>query len=899
MRGDEIRAGVRRLFRLDLHRADESVSDADRELAAMFDEEVRHLMARGSTPEAARSAALARLGAPPAEARERVRRASGHRARRARWRDWLSDLKADVRLGGRSLRQSPGLAGAAILTLALAIGANTSIFSVVNAVLLKPLPFADPGRLVALWEENPNFGWYQQDAAPANLFDWREQAGVFADVAGYASFPEASTLTGFGEPILLQERRVTGNFFSVLGVRAALGRLLLEEETWQTGRAATVVLTDRIWRERFQADPTIVGRTIQLSGQASEVVGVLPRTFFVPGVDPDIWRPMGWPAGNRAQTWFRRAHWLRVVARLSPGIEPEAANAGLQVVVARLQRQYPETNTRMGAGLTPLHDFMVGKTRLPLLILLGAVAVLLLIACANIANLRLVRAAAREREVALRLALGAGRGRLVRQSLAESAVLAGIGGAAGLALGLAGTRVLTSLQPAGMLPVAASGTSWGVLGYALGITAACAVVFGLAPIWWSERRVPADALRGESRTASGGARSRRFGDGLLVVQVGLALALTLGAGLLARSYVELQRVEPGFDPRRVLRVAIALPGVRYDSTARLVGFFDRLRREAASQPGVVAAAVVSKVPLGPPSWSSEFAIAGREPTAPGTEILHREVSGGYLEVMRVPLLAGRMLGDQDRAAAPMTVVVNQAFARAHFPGQDPIGNRITFSRTPDSTALWRTIVGVIGDERQHSLAEPARPEVFATVDQEPRRAMILVVRTEGPPTPLGPAVRRIVAGIDPALAITSIGTLEDVRAASLGRDRFLMVLIAAFAVVGLVLGLVGTYGVVAQLVRRRYRELGIRLALGAGAGQVRWLVLRHGVKLTLIGIAIGLAVATALTGAMRTLLYQVAPVDPVTFVAVPVLVLATAAVAAFIPALRASRAAPSEVLRSD
>ncbi|MDX2056231.1 MAG: ABC transporter permease [Gemmatimonadales bacterium] len=899
MNGDEIRAGVRRLFRLDVPRPGESAADADQELEAMIEEEVRHLVARGSSPADARAAAMARLGDRPAQARDRVRQSSTQRDRRARWREWIGDAVADGRRAARSLRKSPGLATAAIVTLALAIGANTSIFSAVNAVLLRPLPFADPDRLVALWEENPDFGWYQQDAAPANMMDWREQAGVFSDVGGYASFMEASTLTGRGEPVLLRDQRVTGNFFAVLGVRPALGRVFRDEETWQTEGIAAVILSDRAWRERFGADPAIVGQTIQLSGQAVEVVGVLPRDFVIPGTDPDLWRPMGWPAAARSQTWFRRAHWIRVVGRLAPGATPESANAGLQVVVSRLQRDYPETNTRMGAGLTPLHEFLVGKTRLPLLVLLGAVGVLLLIACANVANLLLVRAAGREREVALRLALGAGRGRLIRQSLAESAVLTGLGGAAGLALGVWGTRILTALQPAGLLPVSGIATSWTVLGYGLAVTAGCAIVFGLAPIWWGDRRAPGDALRDESRTTSGTTRSRRFGDGLLVTQVGLALALTLGAGLLARSYVQLQRVEPGFDPRRVLTVSIALPGTRYDSTAKVVEFYSRLRRETASQPGVVATAIVSKVPLGPASWTSEFAIDGREPIAPGTEILHREIGGDYLGVMRVPLLAGRMLTDLDRSDAPLVAVVNQAFARTHFPGGDPIGSRITFDRTPDSTSAWRTIVGVIGDERQSSLSLPARPEVFTTVDQEPRNAMILVARTEGPPTPLGPAIRRIVAEIDPALALTAIRTMEDVRGLSLARDRFLAILVSTFAVVGLILGLVGTYGVVAQLVQRRHRELGIRIALGARAGQVRWLVLRHGVSLALIGVVIGLTAALAATGAIRSLLYDVAPVDPITFVTVPTLVLLTAAAASWIPALRASRAAPSEVLRSD
>jgi putative ABC transport system permease protein len=899
MNADDIRRGVRRLFRLEVRRPERAAADADAELESFLDEQVRHLVSRGADPDAARAEALRRLGASLPEARSRLQHSAIHRERRMRTFEWLADAIADGRYAVRTLRRSPGLAVTAILTLALAIGANTAIFSAVSAVMLRPLPFAEPERLVMLWEENPDFQWYQQDAAPANYMDWREQAGVFSDVAAYPSFSGTTTLTGYGEPRLLTLQLVTGNLFSVLGVNPLIGRTLRDEETWSPGAPRTVMLSHRTWCDVFGGADSLIGRTIQLGGRAVEVAGVLPERFSIPGVDADVWQPVRWDPAARAAVYFRRAHWLKVVGRLKPGVTLERANSALQTVVARLQRDYPATNTRMGAGLTPLHEFLVGKTRRPLLVMFGAVAVLLLIACANVANLLLVRAAGREREVALRLALGAGGGRLFRQSLAEIAVLAVAGGGAGLALGWWGTRALVALQPAGMLPVRDVSMSWMVMGYAFAATVLCAALFGIAPTLWTRRRVPADVLRDEGRTASGGLRTRRWGEALLVTQVALALALTLGAGLLVRSYLLLQRVDPGFDARGVLNVELSLPGFRYDSVHKVLSFYDELERRTRALPGVDAAAVVSQVPLGASTWTSEFAISGREPLPKGSEVRHRELTHEYQQVMRVPLMRGRLLAASDREDAAPVVLINETLARLHFDGQDPVGQRVTYDRLPDSTATWRTIVGVVGDERQGTLGEPPRPEIIAPYSQEPRNAMTLVMRSRADPLALVEPVRRIVAELDRNLAISSVRTMEDVRSASLARDRFLTVLMLSFAGVGLTLGLVGVYGVVAQLARRRTRELGIRVALGARAGQLQWLVVRHGVLLTATGIAAGLVVATVATRAMRTLLYDVAPLDPVTFVAVPLLVLGTAVAASWLPAARASRADPCQVLRAD
>lgn len=881
---------MKRLFSLGLHRPRDAARDADAELGALMDEQVAHLVARGMSPDAARLEASRRVGT------QNLHRSAEQRERRLRLTEWLEELRNDLRFAARSLSRSPGLALGAILTLALAIGANTAIYSAVNAVLLRKLPVAQSDRLAMLWESNPDFGWDKQDAAPANMFDWKEQVTGFADVTAYEHFASSVTLTGFGEPRLLKSQSAMGNFFDLLGVVPVLGRSFREAETWAEGSQRIVILTNRVWSEVFAADPRIIGRSVRLNGRDTEVVGVLPASFALPGVEAEVWFPTRWDQASRSRGFFRRAHWIHPIARLKPGVTFENADRELRTVMKRLEQQYPATNTHMGAGLTPLHDFLIGSARLPLIVMFSAVAVLLLIACANIANLLLVRAGGQEREAALRLALGAGRGRLLRRALSETVILSGIGGALGLLLGWWGTKTLVALQPAGILPVRQVPFGWSVLLYGFGAIVIAAGLFSLAPVLWTARRAPSDVLRDESRSASTGLRARRWGEVLLVGQVTLALALSLGAGLLVRSYLRLQRVDPGFDPRGVLAVEIGLPGFRYDSVRKVLAFYQELEERVGGQPGVEAVAIVSGVPLGPPMWTSQLAIRGQAPVE--GQIHHREISPDYQRVMKVPLRRGRVFTSADGAGAPYVVLVNEALARRYFPNRDPIGEQIAFDKIPDSTSTWRTIVGVVGDERIGSLSAVPEPEVLAPFPQEPRNGMTLVVRT-GDPAGLGPSVRRIVKAIEPSLAITSMQTMEDVRAVALARDRFMTVLLLSFAGVGILLGIVGIYGVVSQLARRRTREMGIRIALGSDTRQVQWLVLRRGLWLTGLGILGGVSLAVGLTGAIRTLLYQVTPLDPITFALVPVLVLLTAMLASWLPARRASRADPCECLRSD
>jgi predicted permease len=703
---------------------------------------------------------------------------------------------------------------------------------------------------------------------------------------------------------LLGSATVTGNFFTVLGVVPQVGRPFLAEETWQTG-APVAIVSDRLWRERLGGREDIVGSSIELGGRAVQVVGVAPPDFTFPRDDVDVWRPLAWPKEQMGAAMYRRAHWLRVIARLRPGVSAEDAGVQLRNVANQLQVEHPQLNRAMGAGLTPLHEFLVGDTRLPLLVLLGAVSLLLLIACANVGNLLLVQAAGRERELSVRLALGAGRGRLVRQAFTESLVLSGIGGLAGLALGWWGIRILTALQPEGMLRVRELTIDWTVLGFILVITAVSAALFGIAPALWSGRRVPADALREGGRTGSQGRRMRRWGDTLVVGEVALALMLAVGAGLLVRSFWELRRVDPGFSPDRVLAVSVSLPGMRYDSLHKITAFQNALLARLGAHPELDGAALVGQLPLAGPSWSSDLIAAGRAPGDFRTEVLHREITPEYFRTLSVPVMRGRGFTDADGAGAPNVVVINDVLARAYFRDQDPIGQRVAFDRTPDSSSVWRTIVGVVGSEHQEGLATPARPEVLGPLAQDPRSTAWLVARRRCPdaaqcdPSALAPIIRRVVAEMDPLLALGTPRSLASVYADSLARQRFVMTLLLVFAGVGLLLAVVGVYGVLAHLARRRSREMGIRIALGARGSQVRWLVVRHGLRLTATGLAIGAIAALGFTRAMNGLLFRIAPSDPLTIVGVAALLALTSALASWLPAVTASRADPAVALRGE
>lgn len=859
------------------------------EIQFHLEQETEKNVRLGMTRDAARREALVQFGGLT-QARE-----AHHDVYAARP---VEELVTDIRFTFRTMRRTPALAFAAILTLALGVGANSAIFSAVNAVILRPLPFSNPEQLYMLWEENPEKGWHKQVAAPANMLDWKEQVAAFADVMGYSDAFGSSTLADVGEPTVVMPVSVTGNFFSVLGARPALGRTFTDAETWQSDQRVAVI-SHRMWRDRFGSDVKVIGRTVQIDGNAVTIVGVMPNGFAFPDETTDLWKPYAWNPTMRQAVFFRRAHWVNVVARVKPGVSQEAANAQLQAVAKQLERDFPETNTVMGAEMTPLHEFLVGDTRLPLFVLLGAVGLLLLIACANVGNLLLVKAAGSEREVALRLALGAGKQRLMRQALTESAVMSLVGGVAGVALGWWGIRALQAIQPAGMLRVSHFELDWIVLLYVLAITTVSGMLFGIAPAIWSSRRLPLDALKEGGRGGSDSRRMRRWGERLVIGEVALALMLSIGAGLLVRSLMRLQNVDPGFDPNGVLAVRVSLPNGRYDSGAKMTTFFARLEERLRGLPGVTTVGGGSNLPLENTGYSSDFVVEGWPAGTYGSEVIHRRITPDYFKSLKTAVIAGRAFTVDDRADGPPVVIVNDALARKHFGTQDPVGKRIAFDKTPDSTSVWRTIVGVVQSQHQTTLGIEPKIEAYEPLAQDPTSGMFTLVRTAGDPAALGPAVRRTVAELDGALAIESMRTMNQVRALSLARDRFLTTLLVVFAGVGLALAVVGVYGVMAQMARRRIREMGIRMALGAQATDVRWLVVRKGLRLVTIGLAIGTVGALVTTRAMQTLLFGVATTDPMTFASVPVVLVVTAFVATWVPATFASRADPATALRAD
>ena len=822
----------------------------------------------------------------------------------------LDDFVRDVFFACRSFSRSPAFTLTAVLVLGLGIGANTAIFSAVRAVALKPLPFQDPDRLYMLWESNPEVGSEPETAAPANYLDWKERVSSFADVEAYSGSPIQSTLTGLDQPLLVDGTSVSGGFFSMLGVRPMLGRDFMEAETWAgaTWRAGEtpLLLSAMTWRTVFGGDKAAVGKSLLINGSPARIIGVMPDGFAFPTDDVDLWVPFGWPEEARESRSFRSGRRIWPVARLAPGATAAQAAGELRSVSAQIEREHPELNQPMGAGMSPLHDFLVGDTRTPLLVLLGAVGLMLLIACANVGNLVLVRASARRRDLAVRSALGAGRGRLVRQMLTESLVLAALGGMVGIAFGIAGTQLLERFQPAGLLRVTTFPVDTSVIAFAIAATAAAGMLFGLFPVLLTRRAGLGEVLREAGRNGGTGRRAGRAVGGLVVAEVALAVVLVMGAGLLVRSIAGLRQVDPGFEPDGVLAVTLSLPGARYPTPQPVKAFYGEVLSRVSTLPGVLSVAASSTLPLRERGPTSDFFIAGRAPDAHGTEVVRRSMTPDYLETMGVPLLAGRGFTDADvfterwdDSRGDRVALINEAMAKQYFPGENPIGQRITTDRAPDSTSVWRTIVGVIGDERQSEIARPAQIELIEPFGQAIERQMHIYVRVAGgDPMNLVPAVRSIVQEIDRELPLYDVAAMDDVLADSMARARFLMLLLLAFAGVALVVALVGVYGVTAQAARQRLPELGLRMALGARTVDVVRLTLGRSIMLVAIGLGVGVAIALVATRVMAGMLYGVTPNDPATFIAVPLLFAAAALGASWLPARRASRVDPARTLQS-
>lgn len=804
----------------------------------------------------------------------------------------------DLRLATRTLRRNPAYTAAAVAVMALGIGSTTAIFSAANAYLFRPLPFGDAGRLVMLYETNPEFGWEHENAAPANVLDWREQVDAFEDVAMYSSFSNQISHVRDGEPELLSVVNVTGNFFSVLGVQPELGRGFTWDETWQ-GNDNVVVLSHGFWVSHFGGDPAVVGTTLDVGTATVEIVGVAPDGFSFPTPGTDMWSPWGWPPENRSAVFFRRAHWVIPVARLAAGVTPAQADAAFQVVVKRLQTDFPETNRVMGAGLLPIRDFLVRDVRLLLFVLSGAVGLLLLLACINVANLNLVRATGRSQEVALRFALGAGRRRLVRLLFTEGVVVAMVGGVVGLALGWFGIRALTWRQSVGIAGATSLAMDGRVVLFTLAVTLVGGLLSGAVPAFRGAGADVQGALKDGGRGTSPGRRGARLVGGLVVMEVALAVLLVVGAGLTGRSFWLLRSVDPGFNTSGVLAVQFGVPSARYSSRDEVLALQDDFERRLEARPGILRVGAVGQLPLNGASWSSQFQAEGWPPERAGLEILHRRADRGYFAALGIPLLRGRLFEANDGPDAPLVAVINETFARDFFPDEDPIGQRIAYDREATPESIWYEIVGIVGDQAQVSPGQPPKAEVFESRHQDWGRTVWYVVETDGETAAAMETVRSVLREVDPLIPIAQARPLRDVWRASMAQDEFVLTLLGAFGALALILAAVGVYGVTAQAAKRRTQEIGIRMALGAGGGRVVGMMVFQGMSLVFVGLAVGVGGALVASRVLGTLLYGVAPNDPATLGAVVALLAAVAAAACYLPARRATAVDPVQSLRSE
>jgi predicted permease len=800
----------------------------------------------------------------------------------------MDALLADLRYAVRLLRKSPAFASVAIATLALGIGATTAMFSTVDSVLIRRLPYADPDRLVMVWEDAAYSGHPLDTPSPGNYADWRRRARSFTDMA--ATRGATASLTG-GVPEQVRGRAVTANFFSVLGVTPTLGRTFTDDE--DRDGAALVVISHRLWQRRFAGDPSVVGRTLLMNDNRYEVVGVMPPAFVFRDREIEYWVPIHFTPQLAAQ---HGARFLNVVARLAPDVSVAAAADEVHRIAADLTREYPATNTNVGAIVAPLKVDLLGDTRVELLVLMAAAAAVLLIASANLASLLLSRAASRRAEIAVRRAVGASTGRLVRQMIVEGSVLSIVGGALGIAVAAAGLRVLNDLVPRGFA-LAPSTIDGRLLAFALLVSIATGLLFSVVPALQAARASVRDALQHGGRGSVGATGRTR--DVLVVAQVSAALALLVSAGLLMRTLATITAVDLGFRSDHLLALLTTLPQSRYADPVKRLAFYDRVVTGAQHVPSVQGAAYVSQLPFTTSGDSNGYSIDGRPPFAPGqpSDALLRVGTPGYLRVLGVTLLSGRLLDDRDGGSAPKAVVVNETMARTHWPGGSPLGARIHVGPSGPFT-----IVGVVGEVIERGYERTLKPAVylsFAQFTETWADPQYLLVRTSGPPEEVAAPLRQVVASVDADQPIARVQTMATIVGLELTDRRQQLMLIGAFAALALFLASIGLYGVLSYAVTQRSREIALRIALGATSESVLRLVLGRGAALTGIGLALGAALAWAAARAMASVLRGVGGADPLTYGVVVALLGGIALVASYLPARRAARLDPSEVLRAE
>ena len=804
----------------------------------------------------------------------------------------MRDLVQDFRYAARLLRRSPGFTLIAVAALALGIGANTAIFSVIDTLLLRPLPYADPDRLAVVWEHNLPRDRKNNVVAPGNFIHWRELNQSFTELAA-VSMTFRATLTGAGDPVELPQQLVSARLLSLLGVRPALGRDFQPEE--DAPGVAVVLISDRLWRQRFGADPGIVNRTVTLNAQPTLVAGVMPRGFSILDKNVDVWSPIGLTAAHRTP----RGRWMGVIGRVKNGVTMAQAQDDMVRVHAELTRRFPAFNTGWTANVVPLKQQLTGEVRPALLVMLGAVAFVLLIACANVGNLVLAKATARQRELAVRAALGADRARLIRQMLAESFLLSMLGAAAGLALAwwallALRTSVADRLPIVRLEQVGLNGT---VLLFAFAAAVVSAIVFGIAPALTSAGPKLTDSLKDGGRSGSA-ARGARIRGTFVIVEIALALILLVGAGLLLRSFLTLLRVDPGFDAARTMTVKVSIPTTKYPDAVRQQAFFNQLFERLDALPGVIASGSTSFLPIAGLGSATGFEVVGQPKPAAGQEPVTdvRVIGNNYFKAMGIPVIRGRAFDGRDGGTNIRRVIVNQTLANKHFPGQDPIGKSIIVmwnDAAPDE------IVGVVGDVRHQDLETEARATIYWPPGRFTYPFATIAIRTAGDPRAIvAPAVGALHQ-LDPNVAAADVKTMEEVVDASVAQRRLTMLLLATFAGLALVLAAVGIYGVIAYSVTQRTQEIGIRMALGAQRGAVMRMVIGQAMTLAAIGLATGAAGAWLLTRLMQRLLFGIEPSDPLTFASVAGLLALVAGVAALVPALRATRVDPVIALRAE
>ena len=813
----------------------------------------------------------------------------------------MNNLIQDIRFGLRMLLKSPGVSIIATIALALGIGANTAIFSVVNGVLLRPLPFHDPDSLVAVFETETSRGLQRGSHSYPNFFDVRAQNTVFERIATYRD--GNFVMTGRGEPVRLQGTVATADLLPLLGVAPMLGRTFHPDEDKPSG-ARAVILSHTLFQNRFGSDPSVLNQSITLDDRSYTIVGVMPPGFEFPiqNEPVELWTTIaGDASGSDPVTTQRGAHFLRVIGRLKPGVTQEQAQAELTAIAARLEQQYPDNNSRRSLRLESAHAALVGDVRPMLILFLCAVAAVLLIACANVANLLLARATGRHKEMAIRSALGASRVRVVRQLLTESVLLSIAGGSVGLLLAVWWSDLLIALGKDDIPRALEVGIDWRVLGFTLVVSLVTGLIFGMAPAFHSSRTELVETLKENSRGGSEGARRIRLRNVLMVGELAMAVVLLVIAGLLIQSLYRLQQVNSGLQPESLLTFNVGLSEVKYNHT-RQTQFFIDLKNRLEAMPGVQSASMIYPLPLSGDRFSISFKIEGRPvppQDEPSADFFTTGV--GYFRTMGIPLIKGRDFDDRDKHGSTPVIIITETFARQHFPGEDPIGKRIEpgISSIEGEDSMMREIVGIVGDVRNRTLSTEPRAAYYVPHTQVPFSQMVAVTKTTLEPRGLIPAATKVVSEMDQDIPLFGVKTMEEYLSSSVAAPRFSTTLLSIFAGVALVLTVVGLYGVMSYSVAQRTNEIGIRLALGAQSRDVLLMIVKHGSKLILIGLAIGLAGAFALTRWMASLLFGVKANDPLTFAAVSVLLAIVALIACYVPALRATKVDPMEALRCE